>query len=83
MTVRERVWAVVGRVCGDDYTESSANFYELGGDSLLADQLMAALRTEFGEGLPVTVLFEAPDMGAFVEEAVTQLNSRSPQQGGS
>ncbi|MBF6327715.1 phosphopantetheine-binding protein [Nocardia transvalensis] len=66
--MQERVWAVVGRVCGTGYTESAANFYELGGDSLLADQLMSALRAEFGAGLPMTMLFEAPDMGTFVED---------------
>ncbi|GAJ86153.1 hypothetical protein NBRGN_104_01210 [Nocardia brasiliensis NBRC 14402] len=54
---------MVGRVCGTGYTEPRANFYELGGDSLLAGELMTALRAEFDTEVPMHLLFEAPDMG--------------------
>ncbi|WP_167768777.1 acyl carrier protein [Nocardia sp. CS682] len=74
----ERIWSVVGRVCGSDYTEPTANFYELGGDSLLAGELMSALRAEFGVTVPMNLLFEAPDMGTFVKDALV-----STQRGGS
>ncbi|WP_194835793.1 acyl carrier protein [Nocardia sp. XZ_19_369] len=66
----ERIWSVVDRVCGTGYTEPTANFYELGGDSLLAGELMSALRAEFGVAVPMNLLFEAPDMGTFVEDAL-------------
>ncbi|MFI6173683.1 acyl carrier protein [Nocardia sp. NPDC051052] len=80
--MRERLWAVVDRVCGTGYTEPTANFYELGGDSLLAGELMSALRAEFGTELPMNLLFEAPDMGTFVKDAVALVDS-STQRGGS
>lgn len=83
--MREQVRAVIGRVCGSGYTEPAANFYELGGDSLLADQLMTALRAEFGVALPMNLVFEAPDMGTFIEDAVAQLDRETApgQRGGS
>ncbi|MFI6216810.1 phosphopantetheine-binding protein [Nocardia brasiliensis] len=68
--MEQQVWAVVGRVCGTGYTEPRANFYELGGDSLLAGELMTALRAEFDTEVPMHLLFEAPDMGSFVQEAM-------------
>ncbi|WP_167462903.1 phosphopantetheine-binding protein [Nocardia brasiliensis] len=71
--MEQRVWAVVGRVCGAGYTAPAANFYELGGDSLLAGELMTALRAEFDAEVPMHLLFEAPDMGTFVHEAVRVL----------
>jgi acyl transferase domain-containing protein/acyl carrier protein len=40
------------------------NFLELGGHSLLAIQMATQLRNAFGVDLPVTVLFEAPTVGA-------------------
>lgn len=73
--MRERIWGIVGQVCGAGYTEPAANFYELGGDSLLAGELMSALRTEFGVEVPMNLLFEAPDMGTFVNDAVPLVDS--------
>jgi len=43
---------------------SEDNFLELGGHSLLAIQMATQLRNAFGVDLPVTVLFEAPTVGA-------------------
>ncbi|MFI9504678.1 acyl carrier protein [Nocardia sp. NPDC052566] len=77
--MEQRVWAIVGRVCGAAYTEPAANFYELGGDSLLAGELMSALRAEFGVEVAMNLLFEAPDMGSFVDDAVPLVD----QHGGS
>ncbi|MFD6159421.1 phosphopantetheine-binding protein [Nocardia sp. NPDC060256] len=73
--MQDRIWVVVGRVCGTGYTEPTANFYELGGDSLLAGELMSALRAEFATELPMNLLFEAPDMGTFVKDAVLLVDS--------
>lgn len=73
--MQERIWVIVGRVCGTGYAEPAANFYELGGDSLLAGELMSALRTEFSVEIPTHLLFEAPDMGTFVHDAVLLVDS--------
>ncbi|WP_191094254.1 acyl carrier protein [Nocardia colli] len=73
--MQERIWGIVGQVCGAGYTEPAANFYELGGDSLLAGELMSALRKEFGVEVPMNLLFEAPDMGTFVNDAVLLVDS--------
>ena len=37
-----------------------ADFFELGGDSLLAARLFAALEKAFGKSLPLGIIFEAP-----------------------
>jgi amino acid adenylation domain-containing protein len=38
------------------------SFFELGGNSLLAVQLMAKISRQFGHSLPVAILFEYPDI---------------------
>ncbi|MCS0602714.1 amino acid adenylation domain-containing protein [Streptomyces sp. LP11] len=41
-----------------------ANFFDLGGDSLLATRLLARLRHESGADVPITALFETPTPAA-------------------
>ncbi|MFF9090556.1 amino acid adenylation domain-containing protein [Streptomyces sp. NPDC014991] len=40
------------------------NFFDLGGDSLLATRLLARLRHDIGAEIPITALFEAPTPAA-------------------
>src|SRR5450432_684630 len=43
------------------------NFFEMGGHSLSATQVIARARTAFGVEMSVRVLFEAPTLGALAE----------------
>lgn len=44
----------------------NANFFELGGDSLVATHLMARINRLFGTNVPVRALFEHPTLGDLV-----------------
>lgn len=74
---RNEVWAVIREVCGDDYADAAANFYELGGDSLLALQLLTELAETVGTEVVVGALLDADTMGAFVDDL---LDPAGPQQ---
>ena len=50
----------VSQVARDDH------FFALGGDSIRATQLMARLRERQGRAVDMRLLFEAPELGAFV-----------------
>lgn len=45
----------------------AANFFDLGGDSLLATRLLARLRQETGAEVPITALFDGPTPAALAE----------------
>jgi acyl carrier protein len=53
------VAALYGRALGIDRIGAEDDFWELGGDSLLATQLLAALNERYGVELPLATLFEA------------------------
>ena len=52
-----RLW---GEVLGDEDISVTDNFFEIGGNSLVAVQLIALVRREFGVRLPMRSLFEQP-----------------------
>ncbi|MGY2010327.1 amino acid adenylation domain-containing protein [Nocardia gipuzkoensis] len=54
------VAGVFGGVLGRAVTGAEDSFFDLGGNSLLATRLAAALHAEFGVELPVRSIFEAP-----------------------
>jgi amino acid adenylation domain-containing protein len=58
--VEEQVAAIWADVLGVDRVGVQDHFFELGGDSLLATQLIARLNDRFGIDLPLRALFEAP-----------------------
>ncbi len=55
------------------------NFFELGGDSLKAVQILAQIETQFGRGLPITAPLEAPT----IETLAKLLRSDEAEDGGS
>ncbi|MGW4248755.1 amino acid adenylation domain-containing protein, partial [Nocardia sp. NPDC004722] len=58
--LEQQVALVFGTVLGGTVPGAEDNFFEIGGNSLLATRLTAALHTEFGVELPVRAVFEAP-----------------------
>ncbi|WP_425426503.1 non-ribosomal peptide synthase/polyketide synthase [Amycolatopsis australiensis] len=58
------VAGVLAEVLGVDRLGVDEDFFALGGDSLLAVQALSRLRREFGAGLPVRTLFDAPTVAA-------------------
>jgi hypothetical protein len=61
--------------------EPQANFFDLGGHSLLGTQLIARIRDAFGINLPLRRVFEAPtvaELSADIEEIlVAELEAMS------
>ncbi|MDQ7746424.1 non-ribosomal peptide synthetase [Hydrogenophaga pseudoflava] len=47
-------------VLGREVIDHDASFFDLGGDSLLATQLVSRLRARLGLDLPISAVFEAP-----------------------
>ncbi|MET7771004.1 amino acid adenylation domain-containing protein [Nocardia sp. NPDC005366] len=66
-----RVAAVFGEVLGRPVSGAEDSFFDVGGNSLLATRLAAALHAEFGVDLPVREIFEAPTV-AGVAERITE-----------
>ncbi|MFI6042732.1 amino acid adenylation domain-containing protein [Nocardia sp. NPDC051321] len=62
-----RVANVFGDILGRPITGAEDSFFDVGGNSLLATRLAAALHAEFGVDLPVRVIFEAPTVAGVAE----------------
>ncbi|MBP2231651.1 amino acid adenylation domain-containing protein [Azospirillum agricola] len=73
-----------GRITGHPPASADDNFFETGGNSLLAVHLAAAIRERFGVPLDLATIFQAPTPGA-LWEAVRRHDPRAahrlPQQG--
>ncbi|MGS5086931.1 non-ribosomal peptide synthetase [Hydrogenophaga sp. A37] len=73
-----QVWS---DVLEHDGIQPDANFFDLGGDSLLATQLVSRLRTRLGVELPISALFESPTVRGLarrVGQAQEQLSHSRP-----
>lgn len=72
--IEELVASMWSQILGKERLSPDANFFESGGDSLLATQLMLYVRARLKIDLPLRLLFEeAPTLGAFarkVEETI-------------
>ncbi|HVE65413.1 MAG TPA: MupA/Atu3671 family FMN-dependent luciferase-like monooxygenase, partial [Thermoanaerobaculia bacterium] len=59
-TIEQQLAKIWSDLLGVDLIEAGANFFRLGGDSILASRLVARIRKEFQVELPLRVLFETP-----------------------
>ncbi|MGW1188223.1 type I polyketide synthase [Streptomyces sp. NPDC002559] len=71
VSVLERLTALWGRLLGCE-VEPTDNFFDLGGSSLTAVELMAGVREEFGLRVGIVTMFDHPTLGAFAEALVEQ-----------
>jgi oxalate---CoA ligase len=72
------IWAEVLEYEGAGFAEAD-DFFRLGGDSILATQVVSRIRRDFGVEIPVHGLFETPALGDFasaVRRAVEAGGSR-------
>jgi thioesterase domain-containing protein/acyl carrier protein len=72
----QRVFAVAelfAEAFGIDSVDSDADFFNLGGDSLIAASLMSGIERRFGEILSISVLFEAPTPRQLADRIAEQL----------
>ncbi|MGB7508158.1 MAG: amino acid adenylation domain-containing protein, partial [Mycobacterium sp.] len=58
--VEEILAGIYARVLGNDRVGVDDSFFDLGGDSILAMRMVAAINTALDADLPVRVLFDAP-----------------------
>ena len=68
--VEQQVADVWAEVLGIDRVGSHDNFFEAGGHSLLAMQVMSRLRKTFGVEIPLRRLFEQPTIAGLAETLV-------------
>jgi acyl carrier protein len=77
-----RIAAIWRETLGVERIGSRDRFFDLGGDSLIAVQVLARLRDTFPVELPVSVLFErptVPELRDAVEEALTARLEELPE----
>ncbi|MBI5302107.1 MAG: hypothetical protein HY868_08225 [Chloroflexi bacterium] len=78
-SIEARLLALWSQVLGKSAISANANFFELGGASLQALQLIAKIEKEFERKLPVYVLFQAPTIRALAQ-AISDGVAPSPWQ---
>nr|WP_229675792.1 non-ribosomal peptide synthase/polyketide synthase [Hoyosella rhizosphaerae] len=81
--VEEAIAGIFAEVLGDDRVSVIANFFDLGGNSLVATRVIARINDALGTALGVRELFEAPTVESLavrVEHAGEALSDRAPLQ---
>jgi amino acid adenylation domain-containing protein len=71
-----RMMTIWREILNIERVRSRDNFFDLGGNSLLALRLVSRIRTEFGVELPLVDLFTTADLAALVERVI-ELQTRS------
>jgi acetoacetyl-CoA synthetase len=62
--ILEKLTRIFQRVLGRELVEPDDDFLDLGGDSILAIELMAEIDQVFGRDLPMTTIYDAPTIRA-------------------
>jgi amino acid adenylation domain-containing protein len=76
--MEKRMISIWKEVLGIEQIGVRDNFFELGGDSLLAVRLFTRIQEEFGESLPLLMLFKDGTVEALVESFTGENNLRHP-----
>ncbi len=74
--IEEAVAVAFGEVLGRDRIGARDDFFDLGGHSLMAAQLLARLRDAFGVEIPLKELFEASNVAALAHRVEDALRSQ-------
>jgi phthiocerol/phenolphthiocerol synthesis type-I polyketide synthase E len=72
--VRNRLAKLWHHILGVHPADGEADFFELGGNSLSAAELMSAIGTEFGTRISIVALFDHPSLDALAELVAAQNN---------
>ena len=83
----QRVAGIWEKILGLSKISTTANFFDIGGHSLLAAQLLARVEQSFGQKIPLAKLFQAPTIqqlsallvGKAAPESVTGLVALQPK----
>ena len=81
--VERRVVAIWRERLGTDEFGVHDNFLELGGNSLIAAQLLTRLREEFAAPIPLSALFEAPTVAGVADRIRALTGDPAPASGAS
>jgi thioesterase domain-containing protein/acyl carrier protein len=73
----KRVLAIWEKVLGISTISTNANFFDVGGHSLLAAQLLARIDQSFGKKIPLAALFQSPTIQQMSELLTGQTRSES------
>jgi acetoacetyl-CoA synthetase len=68
----ETMTLIFERVLGRSSVEPEDDFFDLGGDSILAIELMAEIEKAFGQDLPMTTVYDAPTVTALAQVIAEQ-----------
>ncbi|WP_084497270.1 non-ribosomal peptide synthetase [Nocardia amamiensis] len=73
-----QVAGVFGDILGRPVTGAEDSFFDLGGNSLLATRLAAAIHAKFAVELPVRSIFEMPTVAGVAEQLAAAPRTRRP-----
>jgi amino acid adenylation domain-containing protein len=76
--IEEVVAGIWSEILGAEKVSRYDNFFDLGGHSLKAIQIVAAVRETFRTELPLRILLETPTMSAFAAEVEAALRLSGP-----
>ncbi|MGQ4599010.1 amino acid adenylation domain-containing protein [Nocardia sp. R6R-6] len=76
--LESQIAGVFGDILGRPVTGAEDSFFDLGGNSLLATRLAAAVHARFGVELPVRSIFEMPTVAGVAEQLAAAPRTQRP-----